>query len=231
MNATTNGIASVLARIFFLRNATPEVRADFARLAVCHHYPRNNILFHDADVSSYVYVVADGRVKISLTNEDGREVVLATMNAGGVFGLAAALDDGPQIGTAITLVDSSVAVVERNRFKSWIAAHPDLRESVDAEMARLLRAAYRKVGEQALLPVKRRLLATLQEIARAEGAAISNEIVFARPTQQELAERVGTTRVVIARALKELLEEEGGLAADSRTFRLSLRALVPHGEF
>lgn len=231
MNTTSNGVTPVLSHIFFLRDATAEERADFGRLAMCHHYPRNNILFHDGDLGRQIYIVATGRVKISLTSEEGREVVVATMNAGGVFGLAAALDNGPQIGSASTIVDSDIATVPRERFTAWIAAHPHLHESVDAEMARLLRAAYRKIGEQALLPVKRRLLATLQEIARSEGAVDSQGIVFARPTQQELAERVGTTRVVIARALKELLDEEDGLAVDQRTFRLSMRALVPPDEF
>ncbi|MGQ0562048.1 MAG: Crp/Fnr family transcriptional regulator [Gemmatimonadota bacterium] len=223
-----NDLTQVLADVFFLRDATADVRADFARLAVCHNYPKGNILFYDEDPGASIYVVVQGRVKISLNSEEGREVVLATMNTGGVFGLVAAMDNGPHIGTAVALTDCRIAAVQRERFSKWIAAHPALQQSVDAELARLLRAAYRKVGEQALLPVKKRLLATLVEIARAEGSNSADEIVFARPTQQELAERVGTTRVVVARALKELLEEDDSLVADGRTFRLSIRALVPH---
>lgn len=225
-----NFLEHTLPNVFFLSDAAPATRAEFARLTICHAYPKGNILFYDGDPGAAVYIVMQGRVKISLMHEDGREVVLAIMNDGGVFGLVAALDNGPHIGTAITITDCSIAAVPRERFVAFMAAHPILQKSVDAELARLLRAAYRKVGEQALLPVKKRLLATLLEMARSEGFNDEDTIVFARPTQQELAERVGTTRVVVARALKELLEEEGALATDGRTFRLTMRALVPKAD-
>ena len=225
-----NELARVIPKIFFLREAAPAVSEEFARLPICHAYPKGNILFYDGDPGAGIYIVVQGRVKISLTHEEGREVVLAIMNDGGVFGLVAALDNGPHIGTAVTLTDCTIATIQRERFIQFIAAHPPLQQSVDAELASLLRAAYRKVGEQALLPVKKRLLATLLEIAKTEGSTIEDEVVFARPTQKELAERIGTTRVVVARALKELLEEEAALATDGRTFRLTIRALVPHAE-
>lgn len=226
-----NELAQSLSNVFFLRGAKPDVCEDFARLAVCHSYPKGNILFYDGDPGNAIYIVVHGRVKICLNNEEGREVVLASMNGGGVFGLVAALDNGPHIGSAVTLTDCRIAAVQRDRFNAWLAARPALQQSVNAELARLLRGAYKKVGEQALLPVKKRLLATLYEIAHAEGLTQQNEIVFARPTQQELAERVGTTRVVIARALKELLEEDDAIATDGHTFRLPVRALVPYGDY
>lgn len=223
-----NELTPILSDVFFLRDSTPAIRADFAKLAICHSYPKGNILFYDGDPGSSVYIVIRGRVKISLIHEEGREVVLAATNTGGVLGLVAALDNGPHIGTAVTITDCRIATIQRERFNSWIAAHPPLQQSIEAELARMLRAAYKKVGEQALLPVKQRLLATLLEIAHAEGLADQDDIIFDRPTQQELAERVGSTRVVVARALKELLEEQAALAADGRTFRLTMRSLVPY---
>ena len=217
--------------IFFLRDAPPDVRDEFARLTVARNYPKGNILYHDGDTASMMYVVVHGRVKVCLTHEEGREVVLTVMQDGGVLGLVAALDDGPHIGTAITLTDCRIAHLPRERFATFLAAHQPLQKSIDAEIARLLRVAYRKVGEQALLPVKERLLVTLVEIAQEEGSTVQGELVFLRPTQQELAERIGTTRVVVARALKELLEEKAALATDGRTFRLTMRALVDSAEF
>jgi CRP-like cAMP-binding protein len=221
-----NTLDRSLPDVFFLRDAPIEVRDEFTRMTVSHNYPKGNILYHDDDPATTLYIVVQGRVKICLMHEEGREVVLTVMNGGGVLGLVAALDDGPHIGTAITLTDCRIAALQRDRFEAFLTRHPFLQKPIEAELARQLRAAYRKVGEQALLPVKKRLLATLMEIAQAEGSPVRNEIVFLRPTQQELAERVGTTRVVIARALKELLEDEQVLATDGRTFRLTMRALV-----
>ena len=216
--------------VFFLRDAPPDVCAEFARLTVGHNYPKGNILYYDGDPGTMLYVVVQGRVKICMVHEEGREVTLAVINNGGVLGLVAALDDGPHIGTAVTSTDCRIAGIPRDRFSAFVTKYPELRKVIDAELAQQLRAAYRKVGEQALLSVKKRLLATLLEIGRSEGATVRDDLVFVRPTQQELAERIGTTRVVVARALKELLDEADTLASDGRTFRLTLRALVAPAE-
>jgi len=81
---------------------------------------------------------------------------------------------------------------------------------------------------QALLPVKRRVRAALIELAQTEGIrADSQDYVVTRPTHQELAERVGTTRVVVSRAIKELLDEEPWIRIDGDTLRVRQDLGVP----
>ena len=76
---------------------------------------------------------------------------------------------------------------------------------------------------QALLPVKRRVRAALIEIAQNNGTPDDgHEYVAPRPTHQELAERIGSTRVVVSRAIKELLEEEESIHMDGHTLRVRL---------
>ena len=59
--------------------------------------------------------------------------------------------------------------------------------------------------------------------AQSNGTTVdSEEYVSPRPTHQELAERVGSTRVVVSRAIKELLEEEESIRMDGRTLRVRL---------
>jgi CRP-like cAMP-binding protein len=219
-------IALAFPRLFFLRDADEETRESFTRLAVCREYPRNNILFTHGDPSHTLFIVIDGRVKVSLINEEGREVVLTLAGAGGICGLVAMLDDGPYTGTAITLEPTLTALIPRDRFIGWLRDRPQLHRQMVLELTNMLRAAYEKVGEQALLPVKRRLLAVLYDIAREEGQKRGQDIVFTRPTHQELAERVGSTRVVISRAMKELLTEEEAIAAQGRVLRVRLQALI-----
>ncbi|HSJ16131.1 MAG TPA: Crp/Fnr family transcriptional regulator, partial [Longimicrobiales bacterium] len=175
-------MALALPRLFFLRDADEETRASFAALTVCREYPRNNILFNHGDPSHTLYIVVHGRVKVSLINEEGREVVLAMSGPAGMCGLVAMLDDGPYTGTAMTLEPTIAALIPRDRFMAWLRDRPQLHRQLVLELANMLRQAYEKVGEQALLPVKRRLLAVLIEIAREEGQARGQEIVFTRPT-------------------------------------------------
>jgi len=78
-------------------------------------------------------------------------------------------------------------------------------------------------GMQALLPVKRRVRAAIIEFAQSNGTVASgDEYVAPRPTHQELAERVGSTRVVVSRVIKELLDEEEAIRMDGRTLRVRL---------
>ena len=71
-----------------------------------------------------MYVIVSGRVKLTVAAEDGREFALEVFGPGDVCGLIAALDGGPNNGTAITLSTCRVAAVPRDRFESWIAQHP-----------------------------------------------------------------------------------------------------------
>lgn len=214
------------AGVHFLRDQPEEVRREVARMAVPRRYPRGNIVFHHGDPGTMLYVVLEGQVKVTLASEDGREVVLALVRPAGVCGLISVLDGGSHVGMAITLTDTRLAAIPADRFHAWLRGHPALHQSLLIQMAHMLRLAYEKVGEQALLPVKKRLLATLLEIAREDGRpTAAGDVVFIRPTHQDLADRIGTTRVVVSRALKELLEEEGVVTARGRVLRVRLTAL------
>lgn len=224
-------LTDVLAGVYFLRDQPQSVRDEFAAMANPRRYPRGNILFYNGDPGSMLYVVIDGQVKVSVISEDGREVVVALMRTSGVCGLVSALDGGGHVGTGMTVTDSTLAGISNAQFLSWLRGHPDLHQSLMLEMTKMIRAAYEKVGEQALLPVKKRLLTTLVEIARQEGRRTGDEeVVFIRPTHQELAERIGTTRVVVCRALKELLEEEG-IAQAGRVISVRVTALQETASF
>jgi CRP-like cAMP-binding protein len=223
-------LALALPRLFFLRDADEATRASFSELAVCREYPRNNILFNHGDPGHTLYIVLSGRVKVSLINDEGREVVLTLSGPGGICGLVAMLDEGPYTGTAMTLEPTISALIPQTRFIGWLRDRPVVHRQLVLELTNMLRAAYEKVGEQALLPVKRRLLAVLIDIAREEGQEKGQDIVFTRPTHQELAERVGSTRVVISRALKELLDEEDAIAAQGRVLRVRLTKLITRSD-
>jgi CRP/FNR family transcriptional regulator, cyclic AMP receptor protein len=223
-------LLDILPTIAFLRDEPPDVRAEFGRLATCRTYPRGNLLFHHGEPGDAIFLVLRGRVKVSLVNGDGREVMLALLQPGGVFGLVEALDGGPHTGTATTLLESRLARVPADRFVGWLRQRPAVHQRLLLGLTRMLREAYEKVGEQALLPVKRRLLGALLEIARSEGELHGEEVSFVLPTHQELADRVGSTRVVVSRLLKEVIEEERYRTQRGKVLRLPARALVDREE-
>ena len=214
-------ILDVLPRVFFLHDQDTATRLSFAELAIARSYPKGNILFHHGDPCFAAYVIIDGRVKLTVADDDGREFALEVFGPGDVAGLIATLDGGPHNGTAITLSACRVAIVPRERFHAWITAHPSLLYTIVAALVKLLRGVYDRAGMQALLPVKRRVRAALIEAAQTHGVLEGGkEYVAPRPTHQELAERIGSTRVVVSRVMKELLEEERWIRMEGRTLRV-----------
>ena len=216
-------LLEVLPRVFFLHEQDDATRRSFAELGICRTFPKGNILFHDGDPCFAAYVVITGRVKLTVASDDGREFALEVFGPGDVCGLIATLDGGPNNGTAITLSNCRLAVVPRERFQAWITGHPLLQQTITTALVRMLRNVYERVGMQTLLPVKRRVRAALIEFAQNNGTcARGDEYVAPRPTHQELAERVGSTRVVVSRVIKELLDEEDSIQMDGRTLRVRL---------
>jgi CRP/FNR family transcriptional regulator, cyclic AMP receptor protein len=200
---------------------------DIARV---HPYPKGNILFYDGEPADAVFVVLSGRVKISFISEEGREVVLAVIRPGGTVGLLGALaEPARHVGTAIIISDAHLARISRDAYLAWFDRNAHLHRAVLGDFARMLAHAYHKIGRQALYPVKQRLLAALVDIARADGSgAGGDEVEFVRPTHQELADMIGSTRVVVSRILKELVQEDDALAeTGGKIMRVSLKKIVP----
>ncbi|HUG01877.1 MAG TPA: Crp/Fnr family transcriptional regulator [Longimicrobiales bacterium] len=208
-------------------HANPRARESLGRIAVARAYPKGNVLFCHGDTCTSLGYVEAGRVKVALMNDEGREVALEVVRAGHLLGLDALFTQGVHVGTAVTLCDSRIARIPADAFQAWLGEFPGASRGLLGELAAEVRHAYEKIGEIALLPVKRRLLMALLEIARSDGEACrSGQVEFVRPTHQELADLVGSTRVVISRMMKELMEEEDLMAEHGNVIRVHLDDLV-----
>jgi CRP-like cAMP-binding protein len=204
-----------------------EALQELTSMARCHDYPKNNILFYQGDPPDSAFLVVSGRVKCTLMNEEGREVVLYVVRPGGLLGLIAALDGRPQPANAITAEPSRLARFSVADFAAWLEQQQMMQKVLLREMGRRVRDAYQKIGEHALMGVKERLLMALLDIAEREGEPEpeGEVIVFTRPTHQELANRIGSSREVVSRLLKELLESDL-LHAEGRVIHVPESALV-----
>jgi len=199
--------------------------------ARCHVYPKNNVLFYQGDLAPSVYFVIDGQVRVSLTNQDGKEVGLNLIGPGRLVGLTSMLDRGTQPATVSTACESHLAQFGRRDLREWYEGEEVAEKAMLVQLARNLRLAYQRVGEHALMNVKDRLFSALLDIAEKDGEPHSEgeDLVFIRPTHQELADRIGSSREVVSRVLKQLLDSEM-LQAEGRVIRVSHAALVLHDE-
>lgn len=221
-------LSGTLAQFEFFKGIRKSELDEIAGLALCHDYPKNNILTYRGDPTGAVFMVLSGRVKTILTNDEGREVIVTLLGPGGLFGLTAAVDGGEQLASAVTVQRSSIARFGGKSFIRWTENSPGARGAVARELARNIRELNQKIEAHALMTTKARLFDTLLEIAGAEGEQEpgGDRVSFTRPTHKELANRIGTSREVVSRLLAELREAEMFEADEGRVILVPMSALV-----
>jgi CRP-like cAMP-binding protein len=178
--------------------------ASIERLVVEKNFPRDSLIVGQEDAGDSLFVVTRGKVKVVLYGRSGREVILSIFGPGEFFGEMSLLDNQPRSANVIALEDATLLVLERRAFAEHLQQYPRTALNILAEMSRRLRRADAVIGNLALLDVYGRVARFLRELARREGEGADGAVVIRqRPTQQEIASMIGTSRETVSRALSE----------------------------
>jgi CRP/FNR family transcriptional regulator len=145
-----------------------------------------------------LFVVLQGRVRLSCTAPDGREQVLDMVGPGEIFNMVPIFDERPNHTNARAMSPVDCLLLPREDMLALLKAHPDLALAALSDMAGQLRELVSLVEDLAFRSVRARLARQLLAEA-AEGTADL--------THQELAERAGTVREMAGRALRRLAED------------------------
>lgn len=168
------------------------------------------------------YIVISGRAKVTLLNEDGKEIVLSVLKGDDFFGELSLLDDEPRSANVIIMEDAVLFLLTRIQFHQLIIARPDILRKVLKEICTRLRDADEKIGSLAFLGVYGRTIRILQQMAHDQGIKTRNGIeILNAPTHQELSSMVGASREAITRIIRILKENRNLVSYKGR--RLILR--------
>ncbi len=199
---------SELRKIPLLKALSDTELAELAIVLQPRQIQKGNFIMYVDDPGSSMMFVQSGTVKVSLTSEEGREIILAQMGAGEFFGEISLLTGERRSANVIAVTDCRLLVLFEEDFKHHVLKNTGLSLAMLKEMAIRLRASSDKIGDLALYDVYRRVARTLRAIAKADESAEAKELVIDnRPTHQELAAMVGTSREMVTRALKGLEDD------------------------
>lgn len=174
-----------------------------ARHAHKRTYPRNAILINEGDQTDSMYVIESGKVKVYLSDEDGKEVILSIEGPGSYIGEIALLDDEPRSASVVTLERSVFQVITKDDFRSCLAGNPELAFSVIRTLTQRLRSVTEKVRNLALRNVYGRIVNTLTHLAE---ESAGTWVVTEKLTQQDIADMVGASREMVSRILHDLIK-------------------------
>jgi CRP-like cAMP-binding protein len=169
------------------------------------HWHGGAIITGQNEPGDALYVLVNGRAKAVLFGENGREMTLAVLRPGDFFGEMALFDGKPRSANVVAENDVVLLVLDRTTFMLHLEQHPQTAMRLLAEMAQRLRRANEIINNLALHDVTSRLTRTLMTLAEEAGEQQEEGILIRqRPTQQELANMVGTCRETISRALSSM---------------------------
>jgi CRP/FNR family cyclic AMP-dependent transcriptional regulator len=173
---------------------------EFAQHAVPRTFPKNTIVVTEGDRTDSLYIIVSGKVKIYVSDEKGKEIVLSEAGSGEYFG-EMVLDEGPRSATVMTLEPTQFLVVPQDDFMDFVVNSPEFALHLILKLIKRVRALTHEVKSLALMDVYGRVARMLLELAVERDGVLAVEN---KPTQQEMASRVAASREMVSRILTDL---------------------------
>lgn len=164
-------------------------------------YAKGSFIIDAGDNTNCAYIINAGRVKIFLSDEQGRMIVLSVLNAGEHFGEMALIDSKVRCAQAIAMEDTELTEISQNTFRACLQSHPLIAERIMLGLVTRLREADKKISSLALMSVHDRVANMLQGLAREQGGL---PVIEEKLTHQHIANTVGASREMVTRIIKKM---------------------------
>lgn len=161
-------------------------------------FSKNTIIINEGDLSSSMYLLVSGKVKVYLSDEEGKEFVLSTLGPGAYFGELALLDDEKRTASVKTVEDSVFKCLHKEDLLQLQNDFPEVSQTIIGNLVKIIRSLTENIKSLALKDVYGRIRRLLMDMAETSNP-ISEKL-----TQQDIANRVGSSREMVARILKDL---------------------------
>ena len=196
--------SELLQKVALFQSVDREELTRIASMLTPRDVPKDAHVVTQDEPGDALFIIAKGRMKVVLYGENGREVILTLLKAGDFFGEMALLDHQPRSASVIALADARVLVLKRDQFAEHIRNSPTTALNVMAEISRRLRRADEIIGNLATLDVYGRVAHIMIDLAKKDGEEVEGGILIReRPTQQDIASMIGTSRETVSRVLSE----------------------------
>lgn len=167
-------------------------------------YRKNTIVVQRGDESASLYVMIEGRARVFIADDHGKEVTLNTIEPGEYFGELALLGETARTASVVTTEDCRCMVISRSEFLQCLAGQPRIALQLIRGLVQRVTSLTEQVSKLALRDVYGRVRDTLIEQAHEEDGVL----VTPRLTHNEIAQMVGSSREMVSRILKDL--RDGG---------------------
>lgn len=201
---------------------TPKIKNLDKLLAHCHRrrYTAKSTIIYAGDRCETLFFIVKGSVTILIEDDDGREMIIAYLNAGDFFGEMGLFEkdgsDKERSAWVRAKTECEVAEISYAKFRELTQQDPEILFALGSQMAERLRNTTRKVGDLAFLDVTGRVARTLLDLCKQPDAMTHPDGMQIKITRQEIGRIVGCSREMVGRVLKSL-EEQGLVHVKGKT--------------
>ncbi len=158
-------------------------------------YKKGSIILGKGDETNYLFVLISGQVNAYL-EEDNKRIIVNTITQGETFGELAMFSGERRSANIVALQDCEVLVLQQDDIYSYLTESPVFCRNIIRMLAKKVNALTEEVSCLALLDVYQRIARVLEQHLESG--------VSSRLTQQDIADRVGSSREMVSRILKDL---------------------------
>jgi len=193
----------MLEKVSLFANIPQDQITELESLCITRRYAKNTVLFMEGDENNQLFVIRSGKVSVYVQGEGGKQLILNYMSEEESFGELALIDRQPRSASIMTVTDCEFLTMSRDKFQGFIARSPELCMSLMQELTSRIRKLTLSVKDLALLDVYGRVAHTLERMTDED-----NLIQNPKPTHQDIANMVGSSREMVSRIMKELIVGE-----------------------
>jgi CRP-like cAMP-binding protein len=188
--------SQLLAQIPMFERLAEEELDHLSGLLQQRRYSKGEVIFHQGDVGTALFIVRKGEVAIRLSSAEGKEVILALLGRGDAFGELALLDGEPRSTDAVAREETHLLSLHQEDFRRFLGERPQVAMALLAVLSQMVRRVTQLVHDSAFLDARARLARVLLDLARTQGQPNGGGgiVIPKQLTQADLANLCGVTR-------------------------------------
>ena len=192
----------ILQRVELFQGLSNEEFETLSSSSSSRSFPKNTVVIHENDPADSLFIIESGKVKVYCSDKNGKEFIMNTQGEGDYFGELALLDDSTRSASVRTVEKSSFCIIFKENFNRVLDEHPNIARKMIRNLAARVRKLTADVKSLALQDVYGRVANVLMDLAEERGDG--TRYIPEKLTQQDIADRVGASREMVARILKDL---------------------------
>lgn len=185
--------------------ALPDPLRALAQRGEVKRFRKGQRLIEEGSQGDTLFVILAGRLRAYSADERGHELIYGIYGTGEYLG-EMSLDGGPRSASVVTLEPTVCAVITRRTLREHIAANPEFAFELLSRVIRRARLATRSARSMALLDVYGRVVNLLDDLAVVQPDG--TRLIEQKLTHAAMASRVGCSREMISRLMKDLEKGE-----------------------